>query len=420
MQRMTSLEHFRAIAVGIGPRSSASEEETKAADYVAEQLTAYGLTPQKQHFLSAEYTYAPHMLYAGLGLLSLFLFWQTQPVGAAAAVLIMVTALISIALELQLRPNLLRWLLPIERSTNVIVDIPRADAPAEGDGAASAGVGGKKIIVTAHLDVHRKPAIFIALGGVKVLPALFLAGEIAGAVLIVLAAIGVPVSASILRQIALAPGLVFLALLVVMFLANRSPYEKGVGDNAGGLAVLLSVAERLKTTPLAHSEATFVFTGAEEAGCYGAQAYFASRQDMQHDTVHIVVDAVGARGTAPAIVRAERYVSTVASDAKLLAIADAIASAHAELSVTQLPQIAGRSELTLSASLLLPVIPVIGVTSVAKDVPPPAETIEPIEPIEPIDPDQSSLQRHESFLWELLQGIDASAAGDTAPASMAA
>jgi hypothetical protein len=51
MQRMTSLEHFRALAEGIGPRSGASEEGAKAADYVAEQLTALGLTPQKQHFL---------------------------------------------------------------------------------------------------------------------------------------------------------------------------------------------------------------------------------------------------------------------------------------------------------------------------------------------------------------------------------
>jgi len=398
---MTSLEHYRALADGIGPRSGASEEEAKAADYVAAQLTALGLTPQKQTFISAESAYGPYILYAVVGLLSVLLFWQAQPVGAAAAAIIMTTGLISIVLELQFRANPLRWLLPIEHSTNVIADIPCQVAGTEDT---------EKIVVTARLDVHRQPAVLKALGGMQMLASLVLAAEIAGGVLIVLAVIGVPVSAVILRQIALIPGVVMLALLAAAFLVNRSPYEKGVGDNAGGIAAVLGIAERLKATPLANTHVALAFTGAEEAGCYGAQALFSAHEAGLVDVVHIVVDTVGARGTVPAFVRSERFMSTAASDAELVAVADAIATGHPDLCVRSVSVVAGRSELSLSPTFALPAI---GVTSIAGT--PPA-----VEAADQGDPDQWALQRHEMFLWRLLQGIDAAAAPETAPSRIPA
>src|SRR5512141_1671747 len=105
MQRMTSLDHIRYLSETIGPRGSTTEAEAKAADYVADQLAVLQLSPQRQKFLSAESAYAPYALFAVMLLLSLFLFEQPQPVGAAAAVIITLTALVSIILEMRFQSN---------------------------------------------------------------------------------------------------------------------------------------------------------------------------------------------------------------------------------------------------------------------------------------------------------------------------
>ena len=400
MQRMTSLDHFRALAAGMSQRDGANEQKTSVADYVADQLTAMGFTPQQQHFLGAELAYGPFILYAAVGLLSVILLGQSQPVGAAAAILLMATALPSLFLELQYRPNLLRWLLPIERSTNVIVHTPPAEDTTDSH---------KKIIVTAHIDGHRTPVIL----GVKVLsimPLLIVASELAGAVLIVLAIIGVPISAAIVRQMALAPGLVFLALLVVSVLADRAPYDNSYGgDNAGGVAAVLGVIERLKDAPLKRAEAVFVFTGAEEAGAYGAQAFFESQTAWRAEAVHVVLCAVGAKGSVPTVIRTERFTHAVVSDAGLLAIADGIATTHTDLGMTLLVEVVGRNELSPNI-----VARAIGVTSVAGT--PKSEAgsqlvgngvVDGTGAGENVDADGLALQRHEAFLWELLHGIDA-------------
>ena len=74
MQRMTALDHISHLVETIGPRGSTTPEEAAAATYASDQLSAMGLTPQTQKFLSAESAYAPYALFAGLTLLSIVLF----------------------------------------------------------------------------------------------------------------------------------------------------------------------------------------------------------------------------------------------------------------------------------------------------------------------------------------------------------
>lgn len=395
MQRMTLLEHYRQLADVIGPRSGASDEERKTADYVADQLTSIGLTPLKQSFYAPTSAYGPFMLYAGIGLLSLVLLWQTQPVGAAAAAIIMATGLLSIVPELQLRPNLLRWLLPIDKSANVIVELPHAHVA--DDVASPSPV---RVIVLAPFDGQRKPAIL----GLRMQAQLIMAAVIAGAVLVLLAIISVPAPADILRQIALAPGLVMLALLVIMVFSHRAPYEKGTGDNAGSLAVGLGMAEKLRAAPLAHADVTIAFTGASEAGCYGAMAYFASQPDLPHQSTMIVLDGVGAKGTAPAVVRAERYLKTITSDAALLAIADKVMQQHPEWGGVMLDEVEGRSALSVNPGLAHPAI------RIASTLKAPAA-----DETAATDPDLAALEQVEALVWGMLQTVDASSAQPGAP-----
>ncbi|MCL4505885.1 MAG: hypothetical protein M1434_14625 [Chloroflexi bacterium] len=410
---MTSLEQFRHIADAVGPRSGASDEEATAAGYIAERLSAIGLAPNKQIFLSPTSAYAPAALFAGIALLSVFLFWQGQPVGAAAAALLTATALISLLLEMQYRANPLRWVLPIEESQNVYAHIPRAPRD-ESDGAPA-----QTIVISAHLDVQRNPAVFNALGGVQALPALLRSGLIAAAVLLVLFLIGIPLSDSILRQIALLPGVVLLVIFILMLLAQRAPYRKGEGDNAGGLAVLLDASANLTSAPLAHADTLVVFTGASEVGGYGMQAFLRAHQAELAEARQLIITAMGAAGTAPAIAREERSYAAAASDRALLALAGDVVAAHPDLGAVIVPYVVAHGEFSLSARYGLRPLALTSTPQADPTAKPPADaSIMPATGAP--DADELALQRATALVCELARSIDAAAGGTTAPTGAAA
>jgi hypothetical protein len=326
MQRMTALDRIRHLSEIIGPRGSTTELEAKAADYVAEQLTAMQLNPQKQNFLSAESAYAPYALFAAMTLLSLFLFWQPQPVGAAAATILTVTALVSVILELLFRTNPLRWLLPLDDSQNVFARIPRAGATAE-----AAASPAHTVFITAHVDTHRTPLVFSSPEWLKVFNVLMPAALVSAGVMAVLFLIGVFTPAAILRQVALVPGAVMLAILILMIQADRTDFSPGAEDNASGVAVTLGLAERLVQAPLKNTDVVVVFTGCEEVGCYGADAFFKTYADQTRGAALMVIDQVGAAGAKPRVVESQRFLEEAPSDPHLLAIARDVLAAHPEL-----------------------------------------------------------------------------------------
>ena len=351
---MSSLDHIRALSEGIGPRGSATSEEAKAADYVAEQLAALGASPERQIFLSATSAYRPYALAAALALLSLFLFWQPQPVGAAAATLITTVTLASVLLEMQFRPNLLRWLLPFEPSQNVRAVIPCQQAPQTAcDEDAPMGAVAPPaqcpaaVVITAHLDTHRTPLLFRSPFWMTVFRRLMPAGLGAMAVMLALFFVGIFISAPALRLVALAPGLVLVAVVVLMDQADLTPYTKGANDNASGVAATLWLAEQLTHAPLQHTQVHLVFTGCEEVGCYGADAYFSANRAGLQNAVHIVIDQIAAAGAQPVVVRAERFLVPAHSDAGLLAVAEKLIAAHPEWGARVVNLNAGYGELSV-------------------------------------------------------------------------
>src|SRR5262245_6401037 len=113
---MSLLGHVQHLSEDSGPRGSTTDDESKASEYVEQQLQSFGLHTQRQRFLSATSAYSPFALATGAVLVAVFLFWQPQPVGAAAAFLLGLVVLISIWCELILRDNPLRWVIPTDFS----------------------------------------------------------------------------------------------------------------------------------------------------------------------------------------------------------------------------------------------------------------------------------------------------------------
>ena len=394
MQRMTSLDHIRHLSESIGPRGSTTEEEAKAADYVAEQLAALKLAPQRQKFLSAQSAYAPYALFSGLVLLSLFLFWQPQPVGAAAAAILTLTVLISVILEMLFRSNPLRWLLPIEYSQNVYARIHRASSTADASPTQT-------VFITAHVDSHRTPLVFSSPSWLKVFGLLMPAGLVSAAVLLVLFLVGVFTPAMILRQIALVPGVIELAIFALMIQADLTEFSRGAEDNGSGVALSLGVAERLIQTPLQHTDVVVVFTGCEEVGCYGADAFFRANAAQTRGAVHLVADQVGAEGGKPCIVLGERFLAAVQSTPQLVKIAEQVVAAHPELQTSLMRLSTGYGELSVG---VMNGLRGIALGSRRDDGSSPnwhkkSDTLDHV--------DLALVDQEQELTWQLLQGIDA-------------
>lgn len=391
MQRMTALDYIRHLVDTIGPRGSTTEEEAAAASYVSDQLSALGYAPQRQPFLGAESAYAPYALFAALALLSLVLFWQPQPVGAAGAALLTGAILISVVQELQFKPNLLRWLLRLDDSQNMVARIS-----AQSERAA------QTVVVTAHLDTHRTPLVFRSAAWLKFFELLMPAGLAAALILLALFVVGIAEPALILRQLALLPGVVMLAILLLMVQADRTPFTRGADDNASGVGVLLNLAQRLHEAPLQNTEVITVFTGCEEVGAYGADAFFAAHPELR-GAVHLTIDQVGGLGTQPCVVRGEQFLVPARSDPALLALADAVLARRPDLGATTRSLHGAYGELSIGVKHGLRAI-AIGALDAEGHSPNWHKLSDDMTTLDP-----QVVERCEALIWELLQEVDASA-----------
>jgi hypothetical protein len=303
MSLLGTVEH---LAGAIGPRASATPAEQQAADWVTAELAAFGHAPQQQTFVSETSQYWPLIFAAGATLLSVFFFWQTQPVGAGAAAVLAGVALVLLLLHLRGRSTLLRWLTPNNDSRNVVVTMP-ASAPSQ-----------PPILITANLDSPRatpgasRPVLLLTLAGMGALVALAL--------------LGIPNNAIVLRQIALIPAAIALVLLVQMILAQRAPFTAGANGNASGVAVALDLAGRLAQQPTTRRNVIIAFTGCGEVHAAGLEALLKARAAELQGAVHLAISHADGSG-ALALIRREAFTATVESDPRLVALGEKVAKA---------------------------------------------------------------------------------------------
>lgn len=89
------------------------------------------------------------------------------------------------------------------------------------------------------------------------------------------------------------------SLVPNLFIVNSpAPHIEGANDNATAVSVLLGVAAALREAPLQHTEVTLLFTGCEEVGCYGLQAYLKDYAPSKHRSYFLDLEMVGAGNIA--------------------------------------------------------------------------------------------------------------------------
>ncbi|MFC1463254.1 MAG: M28 family metallopeptidase [Candidatus Brachytrichaceae bacterium NZ_4S206] len=390
---MSLLGHIRHICEDIGPRGSATEGEAKAADYVQRRLGELGLQPERQAVLSATSAYAPFILVTGATLLGVFLFWQPQPVGAAAAFVLAATALGAALLELTFKDNLLRWVIPTGWSQNVLATVPATEQDEKRP----------PILITAHLDTHRTPLLFSSPAWRRVFRVIMPAGLGCIAALVVIFAVGIFSPSRMLRELVLLPGAVVAGIFLLMIQATTSPFTQGANDNASGVAVALDLAERLAQRPLRRRDVLVAFTACEEVGAYGAEALIRARHEGLQGAVHLVIDQVGGlqgRDFGPTVVRSEKFLRRIACDPHLVQMAQRIADARPDLCAVVRDFDLAYSELSIGAKYGLRTLGLIGLTPEG-DLP---NWHTPDDVIGNLN--EATLERTAEFAWHLLQAID--------------
>ena len=324
-----------------------------------------------------------------MALLSLFLFWQQQFMLTVFAIVFTGVALAALLFELSFKDNVLRWVLYKDESQNVFAEIKaQSEAPKA------------KIIITTHLDSHRIPLIFSSPGWLRFFQRMLPLGVGSLVALLGLFLIGLATGLDAVRWLALLPGGFALVIFALMLQADQTDYTQGANDNASGVAVGLELASRLAQSPLAQHDVTLVFTGCEETGCYGADAFLRAHKATLDNAIHFVIDQVGGQGTDPCIIRSTQFLQPAPSDPGLLALADALIAKNPELKAHSRSARGAYSEMNIGA---LHGLRTIGLFGVARDGTTP-HWHQPSDTLANVDIDATA--RAAELAWHFLQAID--------------
>lgn len=390
---MAAMSHLRHLAETIGPRGSTTQNEKEAARYAEQVLRRAGMQPSTETFTSARSSYHPFALYSLLLLVGELLFWVAGQTGGVVAAGLGVFSLTSALLELLFRSNPFRWLLPKGKSQNVWVRLqPKGEVK-------------EQVVLTGHVDTHRTPLIFSSDGWVRFFGRLIPLGLLSGATLVILFASGPATGAVVWRLISLPFALIIGMMLFLTIQADFSPHTAGANDNASGVSVALSMAERLSHDPLKQTAVWVVLSGCEEVGCYGADAFARGHQDELGPAIWITIDNVGGQDAGVAYLTRETFLRTTNSDPHLLQIANRLAENHPELDAFPYAFKGAYTEGAIGGKHGFRVLTLL---SFRQDGVLP-EWHRPTDTLEKVDP--KVVEKTETFLWRLLHDIDRQAGG---------
>ncbi len=308
------LRHVEALAVGIGPRGPTREGERRGAVHARTAFEAAGLAPSWETFRSARSIFHPHLAGSLLMLAAFFVFPLAGRATATAAAALSVLVIACELLELGMRPNPLRALIPHGTSQNVSATIPPRK------------VHERDLILVGHVDTQRTPLVFRTPRWVKVydrFTTVAFAGFILQAVDFILAAVfawswGWP---------AAIPGAACAALLAALCIqAERTPFTAGANDNASAVGMVLTLARHFAARPLERTRVLAVVTGCEEVQHYGMADFCRCHRAELKEPRALVFEMLGCAG--PSWLTREGIIVPFRADPSLARAVERLAAAN--------------------------------------------------------------------------------------------
>jgi hypothetical protein len=250
-------------------------------------------------------------------------------------------------MELGLRDNLLRWLVPKGDSQNVVAT------------AEPAGDHERDLVLMGHVDSHRTPIIFSTIRWLRAYMILSMVAAVAFSVQVVLYILGTVTQWGWIWPPSIASALCAVLLIAMCIQADSTPFNRGANDNASGAALVLALAGALRDEALAHTRVWLVCSGCEEVQHYGATDFFRRHRNELHNPAALVFDSVGCAG--PAWLTKEGIVVPFRSDRNLVALAERVAADHPEWAAYPTRIRGGNTEMADALRARVPAISLCGI-----------------------------------------------------------
>lgn len=386
----TASAHIHYLSETIGGRGSCTPEERQAAEYAAAQMRLVGAVEVRlEPYRGAPSTYRPYVLALATALAGTVLAWAVPGRGMlVVAALLSTLGVWGMLAETDFTASWVRWFLPGADSQNAVGILPPV------------GEVRKRVVLSAHLDTHRTPIFYSSptwhtLFGILVAAAFF--SMVLGAVAYALGALFVGAG---VRWFGLAAAAIQIFALSLCLHADQTPFSPGASDDASGVGVILSLAERLGQEPLAHTEVWLALTGCEEVASYGMAAFLdAHAADLGQDAVYVILDQVAAGQLS--YLTADGLIIKRRTHPRALELARRADAALPNLEVGEHVGIAYTDAAVATkrglASLTLDALPPPGSGSVS-------HWHQMSDTIDKVDP--QNLDDAHAFTWQILQEID--------------
>ncbi len=269
------IDHVGALSAEIGPRGTATHGEQQGANYARQVLRNLGYQVDEQEFVAPttfSWTFILIYLLPTIALLiGLINLWAGALVALLGAAVFF--------LELNTVEVVSRFM-PNGKSRNVVARTP--------------GVTGKRsLVLVAHVDSSKAAMNFSPqmVKGFRTSFLIMVYSVILSTVLLVAAAL---LQLKWLSWVAI-PFIGYLLVNVGFMLhrENWNRYTDGANDNASGVGVALTLAEKMRGK-LPSSNLWCLITGAEEAGTFGMIRFLAKYGAELKDALFINLDNIGA------------------------------------------------------------------------------------------------------------------------------
>ncbi|MEZ0395920.1 MAG: M28 family peptidase [Anaerolineales bacterium] len=380
------LDHMRVLCKELPPRLPASLGEHRAAEYVADALRRLGLTEVTlQPYRGISSLGLPATIAALIGVLGFLVGWWAGTVGLWLGGALLFLSAYTIRNLLRTVPPFFQALIARRTGYNVVANLP-ARQPAR-----------RQIFILAHLDANKQRFTFP-----PSVPALMKPMETGSVLLLLMAGLSfwlqalLPWSLFGFQAAALA---VLLVVLLGLWADEFQPTVEGANDNASAIGVALALADRLRKEPLTHSEVTLLFTGCEEVGHHGLQAYLKQNRPPKDNTYWIDLELVGAGRLCFATKHGVSYLTEYKPGEEILQLAQEVAQSNPSLHVTGRPMLI-LEEVSTLRNHGYNAICLMGYNEQGY-LPNWHRLSDTMENIEP-----ATLECAASFTWELLQAID--------------
>lgn len=308
-----ALELIQRLSSEIGPRRPCSSAEREAADLVRGWLVDAGVEAKLQEFRGYSSFAWPFGAILALGLMAGLMpkSWRRRRAAAAAA------AAGGLVVEGDLRWAAISRIISRLPSQNVVATI-------EPSGRAQ-----RTLVVSCHLDSSRSGLMFepAFVGHLRT-------WTVAQSVAVLFAGFEGMLArwAWSRRMLTLARAVMGLGLVGLAEREIRGVDVPGASDNASGVGVVAALGAELAVAPLSSTRVILLFSGCEEAGTLGAQAFMRSGV-VDSDALYLNFDNVGGPGTVRYLTR-EGIIARWDADPGLVRAADSVAASQPALGFT--------------------------------------------------------------------------------------